>query len=350
MNIEREAPKTELIKELEDLKEKAKELLEKLNLEKKRQEVRTIEAESTHPGFWNNSQEAGDKMKHMAALQKEVDKGEYLQLLLETGDYEELAKLIKELDIYLYLKRPYDRGNAIITVHAGQGGADAMDWASMLYRMYMRYFEKMSWKAEVLDETVGEEAGIKNVSIAVEGDFSYGYLKGERGVHRLVRLSPFNADKLRHTSFALVEVLPQIERIEGLDIREDDLEWEFYHASSHGGQNVQKVSTAVRLKHKPTGITVTCQTERYQAQNREIALKLLKAKLWAYYQEKQKEEEKKLTGEYIAPSWGNQIRSYVLHPYQMVKDLRTGVETSNTQGVLDGQLHEFIDAEVRLNA
>jgi len=348
MNAERRAEGYELIKELEALNEKAEEILKVLELDKKRQEIRQIEAESTHPDFWKDPQAGTEKMKKMANLQKEVEKGEYVEFLMQNGEYEELAKLLKELDLYMYLSKPYDRSNAILTIHAGQGGADAMDWANMLFRMYMRFFERKGWKTEILDEALGEEAGIKKVVIAVDAQFAYGYLKGERGVHRLVRLSPFNADKLRHTSFALVEVLPQIEKIEGVDIKEDDLEWEFYRASSHGGQNVQKVSTAVRVKHIPTGLTVSCQSERYQAQNRENALKLLKAKVWEYLETKRREEEKKISGEYVAPSWGNQIRSYVLHPYQMVKDLRTGIETSQTEAILDGEIDNFIEAELKL--
>ena len=195
---------------------------------------------------------------------------------------------------------------------------------------------------------MGDEAGIKSVVFTVEGQNAYGYLKGEAGVHRLVRQSPFNADKLRQTSFAQVHVLPEITEEADVDLREDDLEWDFYRASSHGGQNVQKVSSAVRLKHKPTGIIVTCQSERYQAQNREYALKILRAKLWQLRDDERRSNEAKLRGEYKTPGWGNQIRSYVLHPYHMVKDLRTHVETSDTEGVLDGKIDIFIDAQLRM--
>lgn len=323
-------------------------VLEKLQLDTLRKKIREIEAESMKAGFWDDNKTASDKMKEMGRFQKEVEQGEYLGLLLQTGKEDEIKSLLNELEVHLYLSKTYDKSNAIVTIQAGQGGADAMDWAMMLYRMYSRFFEKKGWRFEVLDEAVGEEAGIKNVHISVEGDYAYGYLRGERGVHRLVRLSPFNADKLRHTSFALVDVFPQLDEVEGFEIREDDLEWDFYRASSHGGQNVQKVSSAVRLTHKPTRIVVTCQTERHQAQNRENALKLLKAKLWAKYEEEKRQKEKDIKGEYVAPSWGNQIRSYILHPYQMVKDLRTGVETGNVEAVLDGELDQFIEAELKL--
>lgn len=285
----------------------------------------------------------------MAALQKEIDDSEKLQQYIESNNTTGLETLLRDMEVYLYLSGPYDKSNAIMTIHAGQGGADAMDWAAMVERMYLRFFERKGWSYELVDETSGEEAGIKSATISVEGNFAYGYLKGERGTHRLVRLSPFNSDNLRHTSFALVEVLPQIEDT-NVDIKEDDLEWDFYRASSHGGQNVQKVSSAVRLKHRPTGIVVTCQTERFQAQNREYALKLLKAKLWAYEEERRSKEEKELRGEYKPASWGNQIRSYVLHPYQMVKDLRTSVETSQTEAVLNGDIDMFIDAELKASS
>jgi len=329
-----------------ELIERAKILLGKINKEAKQIRIREIEAQSTDPDFWKDTQRATSMMKEMASLQKELEDAEKLKQYIESNNTTGLESLLREMEIYFYLSGSYDRSNAILTIHAGQGGADAMDWAEMLKRMYTRFFERKGWSAEIVDETAGDEAGIKSATISVDGEFAYGYLKGEQGTHRLVRLSPFNADKLRHTSFALVEVLPQVDNFE-TEIREDDLEWEFYHASSHGGQNVQKVSSAVRLKHKPTGIVVSCQTERYQNQNREYALKLLKAKLWAVEQARRAEEEKELKGVYKPASWGNQIRSYVLHPYQMVKDLRTKAETGNTQAVLDGEIDIFIDAELK---
>jgi len=333
---------------MDDLLERAKILISKINVEEKETKIREIEAQSMDPDFWKDSQTATRKMKEMAALQKVVGDVEKLQQYIESNTTTGLESLLRDMEVYLYLSGPYDQSNVIMTIHAGQGGSDAMDWAAMLERMYTRFFEKKDWSYEIVDETQGEEAGIKSATLSVEGAFAYGYLKGEIGTHRLVRLSPFNANNLRQTSFALVEVLPQIEDSE-IEIKEDDLEWEFYHASSHGGQNVQKVSSAVRLKHKPTGIIVTCQTERFQAQNREYALKLLKAKLWAHEQEERSAEEKKLKGEYKPASWGNQIRSYVLHPYQMVKDLRTKAETSNTEAVLGGDIGIFIDAELKVS-
>lgn len=331
---------------MNDLIDRAKIILSKIDVEQKKVRINQIERESSAPDFWKDSLSATRKMKEMAALQKEIEDAGKLSQYIEANNTTGLDSLLSEMEVYLYLSGPYDKNNAILTIHAGQGGADAMDWAEMLLRMYTRYFEKKGWQFEMVDQAAGEEAGIKSATITVEGQFAYGRLKGEQGTHRLVRLSPFNADKLRHTSFALVEILPEVESSE-TKLSEEDLEWEFYRASSHGGQNVQKVSSAVRLKHKPTGITVSCQTERYQAQNREYALKLLKAKLWAHEQEKRLQEEKELKGVYKPASWGNQIRSYVLHPYQMVKDLRTKAETSDTQAVLDGGIDLFIDAELK---
>lgn len=332
---------------MEDLKERINKLLEKLNIEEKRKKIREIEAESIHSDFWKDHKGASLKMKELSDLQKEILEIEELQTLVQDGKEKEAGKLLEKLEVLLYLSGPYDLSGAILSIHSGQGGVEAMDWAQMLYRMYTRYFERKVFTFETIEETPGEEAGLKSVTLAVDGKYAYGFLKGEAGVHRLVRQSPFNADKLRQTSFALVEVLPQIEDAGAVEIKDDDLDWEFYRASSKGGQNVQKVSSAVRLKHKPSGIVVTAQSERYQGQNRENALKMLRAKLWIIQEEERKKEEQKLKGGYKTPGWGNQIRSYVLHPYHMVKDLRTGFETSNTDAVLDGEIEGFIDEELR---
>ncbi|MEK9178734.1 MAG: PCRF domain-containing protein, partial [Patescibacteria group bacterium] len=319
---------------MDEIKIKSKNILAKLNLDNKRKRLSEIQAQSSDPDFWKDQIAATSSMKEMANLQKEIQDIEKLESLVSSGKFDEASKLISELEKYTYFSGEFDRESAIVSIHSGQGGVEAMDWANMLFRMYSRFAQKKGWSLEVLDQTPGEEAGIKSISFLVEGDYAYGNLKHEAGVHRLVRQSPFNADKLRQTSFAMLEVIPEIEKVEGLEIKESDLEWDFFRASSKGGQNVQKVSSAVRLTHKPTGIAVTSQSERYQVQNREYALKILRGKLWLIEEEKRKQEEKALKGGYKTPGWGNQIRSYVLHPYKMVKDLRTGYETSNADAVL----------------
>lgn len=333
---------------MEDLKKRYESLIKKLRIDEKREEVRALTVESSDPSFWQDHRQALEKMRKLSALQKEIEELDYVFELIENNMGSDARELIEKLEILLYFSGEYDDGPAIFSIHSGQGGVEAMDWAEMLYRMYTRYFEKKGWKTEIIDETKGEEAGIKSIVLTVEGQYAYGMLKKEAGVHRLVRQSPFNADNLRQTSFALVEVMPLLEDNKEVEIRDEDLDWDFYRASSHGGQNVQKVSSAVRLKHIPTGITVTAQSERYQNQNREYALKLLRAKLWTIQEEERKKEESKLKGGYKTPGWGNQIRSYVLHPYHMVKDLRSGFETNNTNAILDGDLDGFIEAELKL--
>ncbi len=246
------------------------------------------------------------------------------------------------------LSGKHDHDSAILAIHAGAGGTDSQDWAAMLERMYLRWIETRGFKADILDITEGEEAGIKSVTIAVEGEYAFGYLRSEKGVHRLVRLSPFDAAHRRHTSFALVEVLPQVSMDEAeIDIEPGDIKMDVYRSSGAGGQNVQKNATAVRLTHIPTGIVVTCQNERSQTQNREFAMRILRARLLELKQAEKEEERAVLRGEYTKAEWGSQIRSYVLHPYQMVKDHRTDYETGNAQAVLDGQLDEFIDSYLR---
>jgi peptide chain release factor 2 len=332
---------------MEELNARIKKVIEKFNLEEKRKKVREIEAESTHPDFWKDHKNASARMKELSKLQNEVAKIEKLTELSTAGNLKEAEELLDELEVLLYFTGDYDSGSAIMELHSGQGGVEAMDWTNMLYRMYTRFFDKKGWAHEVIEETPGEEAGLKSVTVQVIGDYAYGFLKGEAGVHRLVRQSPFNADNLRQTSFALVEVMPEIEESAEIELKDEDLDWDFYRSGGHGGQNVNKVSTAVRLKHIPTGIVVTAQAQRYQGQNREYALKILRAKLWLLQEEERKKEEAKLKGGYKTPGWGNQIRSYVLHPYKMVKDLRTNYETSNAEAVLDGDLDAFIDDELR---
>ena len=262
-------------------------------------------------------------------------------------DADELAKELEHLEFQLLLGGPHDRDDAILTVHAGAGGTESQDWSAMLLRMYSRYAEQQGFHVELPDLSPGEEAGIKSATITVAGPYAYGYLKAEKGVHRLVRLSPFDAAHRRHTSFALVEVMPDLKDDVEVVVDPEDVKVDVFRSSGAGGQNVQKTSTAVRLTHLPTGIVVTCQNERSQVQNREMAMRILRARLYEIEQAKMEEERARLRGEHVAAGWGNQIRSYVLHPYNMVKDHRTGHETSNTSAVLDGDIQPFIESYLR---
>lgn len=242
------------------------------------------------------------------------------------------------------LSGKYDAEDAYLAVHAGAGGTDAQDWAEMVLRMYLRWAERRGFKTEIVSEMPGDEAGIKSATVSIQGDYAYGYLRSERGVHRLVRLSPFDSNHRRHTSFCLVEVWPDVQEDVDIEIDEKDLQIETFRSSGAGGQNVQKNETAVRITHLPTGLVVSCQNERSQTQNKERALQVLKMRLLDLERQKQEEEFAALKGEHVSAAWGNQIRSYVLHPYQLVKDLRTGYETGNTQAVLDGDLDDFMEA------
>ena len=257
---------------------------------------------------------------------------------------EPLTQRLDELEFQLALAGEYDANDAFLSIHASEGGTESQDWAEMLMRMYLRWAEKSGHKTEILDLTQGEEAGIKSATLQVSGEYAYGYLKGERGGHRLVRISPYDSAKRRHTSFALVEVSPVVETNVDIEINPDDVEMDVYRSSGAGGQHVNKTSSAVRLTHKPTGIVVTCQNERSQSQNREVAMRILRARLLEQQLEEQEAEARRLKGEHTGAGFGNSIRSYVLHPYNMVKDNRTGHETSNTHAVLDGSLDEFMRA------
>ncbi len=356
----------ELKDKLNKLKDRFKLLISKTNLDEIRKNLRELEAQTFKSDFWGDVLNAQTVMQKIAEFRSDLKEIETVESQFETleqllalpssevenldldKELQNLEKLISEKESSAFLSGKYDVSDCFLSIHAGQGGVEAMDWAAMLARMYQRYAENKKWSISLIDETKGEEAGLKSVTLEIHGKFAYGLLKRESGTHRLVRLSPFNADNLRQTSFALVEALPVIMDAKEIEINESDLEIDTFRSSGPGGQNVQKVSTAIRIKHKPTGIVVTCQTERSQYQNKENALKILKAKIFQIEQSKEEKREQDLKTWDKTASWGTQIRSYVLHPYKLVKDLRTGIESTDAEGVLDGNLGKFIEAEIRL--
>lgn len=323
---------------------------------------------SQQPGFWDDQRAAQSNLKQLTDLQAQVDtwRGlaqravdleELLQLAVDEGDEgvvgevaADATRLMQELDrieLSLMLSEPHDAANAILSVYAREGGTEAQDWADMLMRMYLRWAEGRGYSTEILDLTEGDEAGIKSATLLIKGLNAYGYARAESGAHRLVRLSPYDSSHRRHTSFALVEVLPELEDEGEMEVNLDEVEEDFYRATGAGGQNVNKTSTAVRLRHLPSGIVVTCQNERSQLQNRETAMRILRARLWEIEEARRAEEQARLRGEHVAVGWGSQIRSYVLHPYNLVKDHRTNHEDTNPAAVLDGSIDGFIEAYLK---
>jgi peptide chain release factor 2 len=336
----------------------------------KQNELDDLERRSADPSLWEDPGAAQSLLRRADELREEIgawrgleERARGLAEIAElaeddpagsaslTPDLErDLAALHKDwtrMEGQLLLSEPHDASPAIVSVHAGAGGTESQDWAEMLLRMYLRWAERNRYKTEILDQTEGEEAGLKSVTFSVSGRWAYGRLKSERGVHRLVRISPFDSQKRRHTSFALVEVMPEVPEDTDVEIRDDDLRVDTYRSSGAGGQHVNKTDSAVRITHLPTGIVVTCQNERSQIQNRERAMAMLRARLVERKMEQREAEMAQLRGVHVEAGWGNQIRSYVLQPYTMVKDLRTGVETSNPTAVLDGEIDEFIDGYLR---
>lgn len=361
--------------DIKNILENSKKLLEELkvalNIESKNARIKELETKSGEANFWDNTDNSQKVLKEIKDLKQAIslynkvyelyeEEETMYELYIEENDAELLRELEKEigtlkeecekLKISSLLTGEYDKLNAIVTIHAGAGGTESQDWAQMLQRMYQKWSDKSGFELEVYDIQEGDEAGVKSVTFLVKGLNAYGYLKSEKGVHRLVRISPFDANKRRHTSFAAVDVMPEIDDSISIDIRPEDLEVGTYRASGAGGQHINKTDSAVRIKHIPTGIVVSCQTERSQIQNKETCMRMLKSKLYQYEMEKTQEKLKEIKGELSENGWGSQIRSYVFCPYTLVKDHRTNVEVGNVQGVMDGTLDEFIFAYLKQNS
>ena len=357
-----------LIKKIEELRERLLNTWKLLKIEDTKIKIQNLKQEMNRHGFWDNreqavaiSREAENEEKKIKAwenLKKEiVDLEQLVAEAIEEKDdsisnearekYVELEKRFTDLEFFVLFSSKYDQNNAILSIHAGTGGVDAQDWAEILERMYLRFAEQRGWKTEIIDRNIGSEAGIKSATCKINGQWAYGNLKSENGVHRLVRVSPFDAENMRHTSFALVEVIPEMPESEVININDSDLRIDVFRSSGPGGQSVNTTDSAVRIIHKPTGLTITCQTQRSQHQNKEIALKILKSKLFKLEEEKKELAKIELRGKAQKAEWGKQIRSYVMQPYQMVKDHRTDYETSDIKAVLDGDLNGFIEAYLR---
>ncbi len=357
-------------KVLEELAIRINDTMDLLRIDDLRSEQKRLEEDMQSPGFWNNQENATAVSKRLSDITSEIGEWEtmekevksLLSLIADMGDItdetmkqeiqeqtEFLKKRFSSLEFYLLLSGKHDKKNAIVAVHAGSGGTEAQDWAEMLRRMLFRYAEKKGWKVTIIDESQGAEAGIKACVFRIEGRYVYGHLQSEHGTHRLVRISPFDAEQMRHTSFALIEVIPEMEESEMEEIDSKDLRIDTFMSGGKGGQSVNTTYSAVRIVHLPTGITVQCQNERSQIQNRETAMKVLRSKLLQLKEEQEEKERLELRGEYKSAEWGNQIRSYVLHPYKMVKDIRTRHETKDPDDILNGNLDPFIESYLRWN-
>lgn len=351
----------DLSKQISELQAAVQAAVTKLAIDEKVQQLRQLDDQSQQPDFWQDNLAAQKVMKERSVLEQAVQPWQDLQAMIKdvqeligTGDASLQADLTQQMAMaqatfdglkqQLKFNGPYDERSAILSIHAGAGGTDAQDWAQMLLRMYTRWAEKNDFKVSMFDESAGEEAGIKSATISIEGSYAYGKLQGEHGVHRLVRLSPFNADNLRQTSFAKVEVLPELDTPDSLQIDDKDLKIDVYRSGGHGGQSVNTTDSAVRITHIPTGITVAIQNERSQLQNKETALTILRSRLAQLQLEQHAADLQAIKGPNEQAAWGNQIRNYVLHPYKQVKDVRTGCETSDPDKVLDGELNSFIDS------